>query len=116
MGLEIIEHGSVSTVTKYYLYYRWKNRGNTGFSFPCNEVGEILLNEMGELEQKIYEACEFGEYSKEVELQGMICDSHLKRKHTVGRCVCGEVITLSKFKVQCPKCHSIYTQLGTQEN
>lgn len=114
MGLEIIKRGRVNTVTKYYIYYKWKNRGNTGFSFPCTDAGDLLLNEMSELEQKIYEACEFGEFASQVEIQGMICDSTLVREHSVGKCSCGWEIVLDKFKVQCPNCHSIFTQLGTQ--
>jgi len=115
MGIKIIRHGSVDTVTRWFIYYKRKTPDNTGYAFPCTEDGELLLDQMSTLDMMIYDACEFGEYSDQVELVGYLRDSELVRTYAVGKCICGEEISLQSMKNKCPNCSVVYTQLGTQE-
>lgn len=114
MGMRIISHGHTRTITKYYLFYKWKDRCATGFSFPCEEDGELKMNEMSKLDHTIYAACEFGEYSTQVDYVGVISDISFERIPAVGECFCNEPVVLLNGKNRCSNCGAVYNQLGEQ--
>jgi hypothetical protein len=114
MGLKMLHHAKSTTEVKWYLFYRWKKRGGTGFTFPCDAEGNMDLRSMSELDEKIFEACEGGEYSEHVDYAGLIREIEFNRLPAVGLCQCGEELILENFKTTCPKCMSAYTQLGTE--
>jgi len=114
MSLEIISHSREKKIPKFSLVYTWVEEPEAGFDFPCDENGELLLNEMSEEDMANYEKCEFGEWKWKVDYRG-ICDQSITITIPgIAQCYCGEAIQIIGPVNVCPTCGNSYNSIGEE--
>jgi len=101
MGIKILRERRYVELYEYHLDYRWIDDPGAGFSFPCNEKGELLLDEMQGPGMENYERCEFGEYKDKVRFLGIVRYNLSHWEPRVGQCGCGREIILDSFTNTC---------------
>ncbi len=95
---------------EYYLDYRWSDCPGSGFSFGCNEKGEVDLAAMQPAGRENYEKCLSGEH--DVIFRGLKKREWSYIQPAVGRCHCGDEVTLYGFTNTCEKCGADYNSSG----
>lgn len=65
---------------------------SAGFSFPCDEQGSLLLDEIPQAARENLAKCQNGEYA--VSFLGVRDKSYSYREFAKGRCSCGAVVVL----------------------
>lgn len=108
--IKIVSHGRMVEEYKFYIFYEWVEKPNTGFFFPCNSEGDINFNNLSEQALENYEKCESDEY--EVIYRGL--QRHIERywEPTVGECYCGEEVLLKGSSNECKHCGRLYSPIG----
>ena len=106
--LKIIKERELKEET-YYTYDFNRNDGG-GFTLPCNENGEVKLNECN---KESYEFCL--KRRKDFAWEGIIKHKINYWEPAVGQCSCGEKLLIEAQYMgafQCPKCKQWYNLFG----
>lgn len=110
--IRIISHGRWVEEFTYCIFYEWVEFPDSGFSFPCNQDGEINFNDMEEAALVNYEKCESGEY--EVIYRGLQRYVNRYREPTIGECYsCKREVELSSNTNKC-ECGRLYNSAGQE--
>lgn len=113
MPIPIIQERRVQTVVHYELFFQEIGRGRgTGFGFPCDERGRVMVDMMGAAAHDNYER---------------LCRDHagyeppevLKHENRVvhpkiGKCLCGHEVMLDSFTNTCDGCGRDYNSSGAE--
>ena len=112
MSIKIIKEREPKESVTYSLDFDYKNDSSGGFTFPCNQYGEILKDEMPQVAIDNYHRC-----LKDDRLSSPYIRTH--RSHwvepAIGKCVCGEEVVLENQYMgacECPKCGQWYNIYG----
>ena len=108
--IKIVEHSRMVEEYYYSIHYEWVEFPGSGFSFPCNDQGEINFNEMTPEGLANYEKCESDEYA--VIYHGLQREVNRYREPMVGECYCGTTLVLHTNTNRCPKCGTHYNSTG----
>lgn len=110
--IKIISHGRTVEEFTYSIFYEWVEMPGAGFSFDCNEKGEINFNDMQPEGLANYEKCESGEYA--VIYRGLQRYVNRYREPTIGECYsCKREVVLQSNTNQC-KCGIYYNAAGQE--
>lgn len=112
--MEIISRRRRVVETHYEIYYEWKDMPGAGFSFPCDEGGNILFDELPEAAMKNYEDCEFGEFKEKLHYRGMQRYYNRYTEPAIGKCICGKEVVLDTNTNECEKCGKLYNSIGEE--
>ena len=112
MAIEIIRFAKNVVEYDYEHYYENVDQPGSGFSFPANEFGDLLVDQMSPSAMESYEmvCAEDSNYHYE----GLKRYTRRWREPTVGRCYCGEEVILEYNTNECDKCHALYNVSGQQ--
>ena len=109
--INIISHGRTVEEFTYSIFYEWVEFPGSGFSFDCNEHGEINFNEMKPEGLANYEKCENDEYA--VICHGLQRYVNRYLEPTIGECYCGLEIVLQSNTNEC-SCKRLYNGSGQE--
>lgn len=123
--MKIITHRQHHEEKSYRHYYEWAHLKGTGFSFPCNEKGEVFKEKLHPAARMNLFNCQQGfsishnDAGRDVTYpildKGILEDVNRWTTPAVGECNhCGTHVTLAGFTNTCPKCHADYN-MGGQE-
>ena len=84
-----------------------------GFSFDCNEDGEIDFSKLTECGLANYQACVNGSFPSYKD-KGVTEFTRRYRHPAVIRCSCGTEVTLGNFTNTCGSCYADYNNSGSQ--
>lgn len=104
----IRERERIETV-KYTLEYEYNFCKGAGFSFPCDELGSVIIRGMSPGALKNLVLCRSGEH--DVTCQGVKKHVHIYMQPALGLCDCGEEVSLSGFTNTCD-CGADYNKSG----
>lgn len=105
--IKIIKHREYETITEYYYFFSRDQRGNSGFSIPCNENGEPFDKWKDRFDELMEQKDEFVWHGLQERKIDVI-------HPTIGQCVCGEEIELSGFTNTCTNCDRDYNSSGQE--
>jgi hypothetical protein len=109
--IKIKSHGRHVEDVEYNIFYEWVEFPDSGFSFPCNQDGEIQMNDLTSEGLENFNKCESGEY--EVIYRGLQRLVNRYYEPAIGECHCGSEVTLSGNSNQC-QCGQWYNSAGQQ--
>ena len=112
MGLKIIKEREPKEIISYSLDFDYRDNSGGGFTFPCNQHGEILEDKMSQTAIDNYHRC-----LRDNRLTLPYVHTHKDYwvEPAVGECVCGEEVVLENQYMgacQCPKCGQWYNIYG----
>lgn len=110
--MKIIKNRERVEVIQYSHNFEWSDGG--GFSFPCNEKGEIDLHSMTSAAKINYDMCLAGTSGsgRPITDMGVERYEHSYPSHAVGLCGCGEEVYLTGFTNTCDGCNADYNMSG----
>lgn len=107
--MKIIRHREHHEVAHYFLSFERLDHPGSGFSFPCDESGDVKVNELNPEARKNYDNCLAG---KGVEHGRLEEYHHHYVTSSVGICDdCGEEVELTGFTNTCC-CGADYNMSG----
>lgn len=110
--IKIISHGRMVEEYTYAIFYEWVEFPLSGFSFDCNQDGEIMFNDFTPEAMENYEKCESGEY--EVIYRGLQRYVNRYYEPTVGECYrCKKEVVLQSNTNKC-SCGTLYNSAGQE--
>jgi len=113
MSIEIIQHRELIEDISYELCYWYKdNIGNWGFGFPCDEHGNVLLDQMADVAIENYEKCRAG--SNDTVIGGVKRRVSRWWQDRIGRCHCGADVYLNNFTNECDNCGRLFNSSGQE--
>ena len=109
--LTIVKEEKRVSEIEYSLEYRFRADKNAGYSFPCNEKGEVL-----ELSERMKESLNYCQYNS-----NKFYEPFVERRRVdyiepaVGKCECGREVTLEAgfigaFQCECGKWYNLFGQ------
>lgn len=112
MGIRIIKERETKVSITYSLEFDYRDNSGGGFTFPCNQQGEILREEMPQTAIDNYHRC-----LKDNRLSSPYVLPHRSYwvEPAVGECFCGEQVVLENQYMgacQCPECGQWYNIYG----
>ena len=110
--IKIISHGRRVEEFTYSIFYEWVEIPGAGFSFDCNENGDIYFKDFTTAALENYEKCESGEY--EVIYRGLQRYVNRYWEPTVGECYCGKEVVLQSNTNECEHCGRLYNSAGQE--
>jgi hypothetical protein len=110
--IKIISHCRRVEEYSYSIFYEWVEFPLSGFSFDCNDQGEINFKDMKPEGLANYEKCESGEY--EVIYRGLQRYVNRYWEPTVGECYCKNEVVLNSNTNECSKCGALYNSAGQE--
>jgi hypothetical protein len=122
MSIKIISHRKLVEVVTYHRYFEHENIPGAGFSFDCDEHGN-LDEEKYAKEKPVaygsYKQCLTGivnitDGPSKVKDRGVQKYEHHYWESAIGECVCGEEVYLSGFTNTCDKCERDYNGSGQE--
>lgn len=108
---EIIKPTKIIRMVEYSRKFVWRNDHQSGFSFDCDEHGNILTKDFQEPALKNLDKCLKGEY--DVIDCGIVRYEYGQIEPSVLRCDCGaELVLYDPFLETCEKCGADYNGCG----
>jgi hypothetical protein len=107
---EIIRERKQVTGIDYVRRFSWRNDPESGFSFPCDEQGNLtkVLHPEG---HRNYVNCVSGVY--DVVDHGVVAEPWSRWEPAIIRCVCGSPVVLYDAWLEtCPSCQRDYNGAG----
>lgn len=92
----------------YRLGYEWNDQPGAGFTFPCDQEGNIITSEMGPEAWKSYRECQD---NPALTFKGVKHYSSTSFVQAQGRCSCGRLVELYGFTNTC-ECGYEYNSFG----
>jgi hypothetical protein len=109
--MKIIQHPYVEEGIEYSLCFRWRDGSpGHGFSFPCDKDGNVDTADMNPAALDNFRKCLCGDH--DVVFEGVDAREWSYRHPRIGRCDCGEEITLDRFTNTCYECGADYNMSG----
>lgn len=113
--LQNIVKGHRVTMVSFSRVFNWRNDPGAGFSFDCNEQGEINTSELADIGWENLQKCLSGEY--DVIDMGIQRYEHRYWSPGFGTCTCGQTVTLDGDTrgegIDC-ECGRIYNAVGQE--
>jgi len=110
--MKIIQESSIETGVSYALEFDYRGTRGHGFSFNCDEDGEVDVEEMQPAARENFRRCLCGEV--DVVFRGVQCREWTYREPRVGLCSCGEEVYLDRFTNTCHGCGRDYNGSGQE--
>lgn len=108
--MKIIEERERHHVVNYALEFVDKDDELSGFSFPCDKDGKVLLDKLFPEGLENYRKCVSGEHK--VETPYVRKYEHTYISPAVGLCDCGQEVLLQGFTNVCDECEESYNSSG----
>jgi hypothetical protein len=109
--MKIITHGHHETFVEYRHDFGYVDRPSAGFSYDVDEQGN-LLSSVTECARDGYRQCLTGTIDgKKVVDNGIVRYEHSYYQPAIGRCDCGQEMTLGRFTNTC-ECGRDYNSAG----
>ncbi|MCY9738176.1 hypothetical protein M5X17_31275 [Paenibacillus alvei] len=105
----IIKEKQRIELTSYSLEYEWNDVKGAGFSFPCDEKGNLITEGLTKRGLENYNACSKGE--KDVKFLGIQKNNYAYTEPAILECDCGDKLSLSGFTNTC-QCGTDYNMSG----
>jgi len=109
--MEIVQQAEWKKEVEYTRFYGCAGKSGAGFSFPCNENGEVDLESLHPEARKNYLACNDG--TLDVIDHGILKTERRWKEPAIGKCVCGRTVSLEWFTNHCD-CGRLYNWNGTE--
>lgn len=109
--MKIIKDSKLAIRVSYGLAYDYVDREGCGFSFPCDENGNVKMDELGEVARQSLYYCQN-------DMVGGFQPSYVQKyvnrfiDPAVGLCDCGTGVVLSDFTNTCDQCGRDYNSSG----
>lgn len=97
-------------VESYGLAWEWIDQPDAGFSFPCDQQGNILKDQMG---PEAWESYKEAQNNPALTFKGVKDYSYTHFEQAQGRCSCGRLVELYGFTNTC-ECGLEYNMSGQQ--
>jgi len=110
--MKILKESETKTFTEFSLFFVWEDDPNAGFSFPCDEDGNLLDDGMSELGKENFRKCQDGTF--DVRSEGIQKREDTYQEPAIGECACGEKIVLGSFTNTCERCGRDYNWSGQE--
>lgn len=113
--MKIIRRRQRITKTHYLYSYGYENNPGSGFSFDCDENGNIDENKLNPEARENLKKCRSGFFNgvKMINI-GVRIFTHTYTKPKLGLCKCGTEVTLSGFTNTCHVCNTDYNMSGQE--
>lgn len=111
MPIEIIKPVELITNVEYSLEYDYIDTPGCGFSFTCDEDGNVLVSELNPAALANYEMCQV---STKLVCKGVQRYVTNYTDPAIGRCYCGAEVWLGGFTNTCDSCGADYNWNGTR--
>ena len=109
MATEIIQERRCIEYDNYWLDFRWRERPGAGFTFECDEHGNV--ESMNEAAQDNYEFCLT--HPDQVSGPQLVQDQGDYWEPAIIRCDCGAKVVLENlFTITCDNCDADYNSSG----
>lgn len=109
--MKIIQEPYREEGVEYSLCFRWRGGDpGHGFSFPCDENGNVDEESLNLAARENLRKCRSGEH--DVVPEGVEAREWSYRHPRVGRCDCGEEVVLDQFTNTCYGCDADYNMSG----
>lgn len=95
--MEIVSEAEDIVVVEHHLIYDLVDSPGSGFAFPCNKHGKLLPGRSDAAKEHYHLA----KYDDRYEFKGVREWTHTSRQPAVGRCDCGEKVSLDGFTNPC---------------
>lgn len=112
MSIEIIQRSYVENFEEFSLDFRNNPGGSSGYAFPCDEEGNPDWDSLQPAALENLDRCLRGEDG--IVFEGILHEQWSYRHPRVGRCHCGEEITLDRFTNTCCGCGTDYNSAGQE--
>lgn len=109
MSIEIIKEREIIESVEYFLNFSWSDKGG-GFSFSCDEHGNVDTAKMRDAARINLWKCYSGEY--DVIFKGIEKRTHTYVDPKIGKCICGSEVILDRFTNTCYDCERDYNMSG----
>jgi hypothetical protein len=112
--MKIIQRRERKTAVEYARSFVWENDPGAGFSFPCDEAGNVGEASMNPVALKSYRACLTGRIGgRAIVDEGVVRYESRYTMPAVGLCEeCGSEVVLDRFTNTCSKCAADYNMSG----
>lgn len=113
--MKMLSERQIHHDTFYLKTFTIKNIG-AGYSFNCNEKGEIDTEGMNPAAKENYEYCLAGcnERGEIIKPGGVRKSEHTWIEEAIGECDCGTEVELGHFTNTCENCGADYNSSGQQ--
>jgi|3_EtaG_2_1085321.scaffolds.fasta_scaffold07781_12 hypothetical protein len=98
----------------HMLHFHYRTDPGSGFSFPCNEKGEVDRGNMCGAALDNLDACLSGKHDVVPKGGERVTLDNSWREPSVGLCDCGEEVSLGGFTNTCEECGLEYNSAGQQ--
>jgi hypothetical protein len=116
MSIEIVHESYVEDFEEFSLSFEYPDSPGAGFSFPCDKEGNPDWDHFDDpryaAARENLDKCLLGKY--DVVFKGVERRSWSYRHPRVGRCHCGEEVTLDRFTNTCYICGTDYNSAGQE--
>jgi hypothetical protein len=105
----VIKNSERIECVRFFHSYSFKDNKNSGFSFPCDEMGNLLPLQSAGLEN--WNRCQ---NSADIIDEGIVKEEWSYFQPAIGKCDCGKLITLdgdSMGECECD-CGRVYNNFG----
>lgn len=111
--MKIIRYRETREEITYNLTFEWSKCPGAGFSFSCDENGNVDVENMNPAAKENLKKCLCGEY--DVGYTGVIKSTNSYTESAIGICnICEEEVYLDGFTNTCEKCGTDYNMSGQQ--
>jgi hypothetical protein len=105
--MEFISERKTETKVEYSLFYKTDPSG-AGYSFPCDENGQVFVDQLKPTALASYQRCQTGK----VLSRSIQANRWSYTTPAVIRCVCGAEVELHGFTNTCDECERDYNMSG----
>jgi hypothetical protein len=110
--MKIIREPSIETGVSYSLEFDYRGSRGHGFTFACDEEGNVDVDALPDAARANFGRCLCGEV--DVVFRGVRRREWTYREPRVGLCDCGEEVYLDRFTNTCYGCGTDYNSAGQE--
>ena len=108
--MKIIQHREYETCTEHKRWFSWRDDPGAGFSFHCDEQGNVDVESLPTAARENYQRRIDGTYN--VRDDGVRTNRWEYTHSAIGLCDCGEEVYLDGFTNTCYECGADYNMSG----
>jgi hypothetical protein len=112
MSIKILQERQRKALTEYERCWAWRDDAGAGFCFPCDENGNVKLDELAHEAVANLFGCVSGNFN--VIDDGVKIFTHRWIEPAIGKCHCGNEVYLEHFTNTCDKCGRDYNMSGQE--
>lgn len=110
--MELLRRSEIKTVTEFALNFDWPGHWRCGFSFECDEEGNVDEAKLTDCARENLRQCRTGSVDGKPIGAGYVDSWHRTyREPAIGRCTCGRKVVLYGFTNTCD-CGCDYNSAG----